>query len=320
LTPERLGLNGWISRNYILSDFQAGFRKGKGCPDHIFVLQTLIHLKLSKGEKLFACFIDLSQAFDSSEHHKLWTVLLQYGVSLKIVRVFSYLYGLAHAQIISHEGVTDPIKIMRGVLQGESASPAFFNLFVEGLVESLYKQKLVRLRLHARILHILFYADMVLLGSSQENIQGKINCAADFFKERGLWLNLDKTKVIIFRRGGPVGKRMWFSWRGKPIRIVSKYVYLGICFSSSGSFSLACKEAIRKGLQAQGAIFSILPKAKQMNLELASRLFDSLSRSTTLYAAEIWALPFGAELEKVQQAYYKRLLQLPTKTPLLRPS
>jgi len=267
-------LNGWISRNHAFSDFQAGFRKDKGCPDHIFVLQALIHLKISKGEKLFACFMDLSQAFDSPDHQKLWIVLLQYGVSLKIVRVFSYLYGLAHAHILTTEGVTDPIKIMRGVLQGESASPALFNLFVENLVDNLYKMKLAGLRLHARIVHILLYADdMVLLGSSQENLQAKINCAADFFKERGLRLNLDKTKVIIFRRGGPVSKNIWFSWRGRPIRIVNKYVYLGIIFSSSGSFSLACQEAVRKGLQAQGAIFSILPKAKLLDLELANRLF-----------------------------------------------
>jgi len=108
---------------------------------------------------------------------------------------------------------------------------------------------------------------------------------------------------------------MWFSWSGKNIRIVSKYVYLGICFSSSGSFSSACKEAVRKGLQAQGAIFTILPKAKRQDLELANRLFDSLSCSTTLYAAGIWGLPFGAEIERVQQAYYKRLLRLPINTP-----
>jgi len=177
---------------------------------------------------------------------------------------------------------------MRGVLQGESASPAIFNLFVEGIVECLYKEKLVGLRLHVRILHILLYADdMVLLGSSQENLQAKINCAAKFFAERGLRLNLDKTKVVIFRRGGPVGTKMWFSWRGRLIRIVSTYVYLGITFSSSGSFRIACKEAIRKGLQAQGAIFSTLPKVKQMDLDLANKLFESLSRSTLFYGVAL---------------------------------
>jgi len=95
--------------------------------------------------------MDLSQAFDTPEHPKLWNVILHYGVSFKVVRVFSYLYSLAHARILTSEGTTDPIKVMRGVLQGESASPALFNLFVEGIVESLYNEKLKGLRLHARI-------------------------------------------------------------------------------------------------------------------------------------------------------------------------
>jgi len=309
-------LNRWVTKNKVLSDYQAGFRQGKGCLDHIFVLQALIHLKLSKGEKLYACFIDLSQAFDSPDHGKLWTVLLGYGVSTKFVRVFSYLYELAHAQIITSDGATDPIKIMRGVLKGESASPTLFNLYVEGLVERLHKESLTGLRLHVRILHILLYADdMVLLGSSQENLQAKINCAAKFFAERGLKLNLDKTKVIVFRRGGPPGKNTWFSWRGKPIKIVNKYVYLGICFSSSGSFSLACKEAVRKGLQAQGAIFSTIPRAKLLDLDLANKMFESLSRSVLLYGAALWGLPYVNEIERVQQSFYKRVLYLPINTP-----
>lgn len=309
-------LNYWVKVNCKLSQFQAGFQKNKSCLDHAFVLNSVIQMQLLKNQRLYVCFIDLSQAFDTPDHNKLWKVLLDIGISPKFVRIFSFIYKMAHARVKTSDGLTDPIKIMKGVLQGESASPTIFNLFLEGIVNCISRQWIAGIRLLSITLHILLYADdMAILAPSKETLQQKISIVASFLAERGLNINLDKSKVVIFKRGGKIPKNEKFSWRGRSIQTVKSYKYLGIFFCNTGLHSLAANDSVEKGLSAVGATLSSLNKTKTFDLKTSLKLFESIIKSTALYGAGIWGLSKAEEIEKVQQQYFKRLLNLPTCTP-----
>ncbi len=45
---------------------QAGFKKGRGCVEQIFVLQIIVEKYLEKGRKLYAVFMDLEKAYDKN--------------------------------------------------------------------------------------------------------------------------------------------------------------------------------------------------------------------------------------------------------------
>ena len=45
------------------------------------------------------------------------------------------------------------------------------------------------------------------------------------------------------------------------------------------------------------------------------KLFQILVRSTLLYGASTWSLRFLDEIEKVNLAYFKKMLRLPLNTP-----
>jgi len=227
-----------------------------------------------------------------------------------------YIYRLAYAQVFTSEGFTDPIKIMKGVLQGETASPALFNLFIEGIVAELEESNIHGFRLQTIIIHILLYADdMCIVAATRETLQLKINVAARFLANRGLQVNLNKTKVIVFKRSGRISKYDVFTWNGSKVETVKNYTYLGVTFSSSGSFEVAATEFVRKGKMAQGASLSTFKQTKVFNIDVASKLFDSIIKSTTLYAAGIWDLQHSNKLECVQQQFYKRILNLLSCTP-----
>ncbi len=51
-------LNSWCEDNDIFSDFQYGFRNGKGTVDGIFLLEGIIDKVLGDKGKLFCAFID----------------------------------------------------------------------------------------------------------------------------------------------------------------------------------------------------------------------------------------------------------------------
>ena len=61
--------------NRELSDFQAGFKKGRGTRDQI----ANIHLITEKARKfqknIYFCFIDYTKAFDCMDHNNLWKIL-----------------------------------------------------------------------------------------------------------------------------------------------------------------------------------------------------------------------------------------------------
>jgi hypothetical protein len=259
-------------------------------------LNSLIQTQLLKNKKLFACFVDLSQAFDSPGHNRLWKVLLSLGVSQKWVRVFAYIYEAANARVQTPEGLSDPIKIMKGVLQGESASPSIFNLFLEEIVSRLEKAKVEGFRLHSLVVHILMYADdMVIVAPSPETLQMKLKVAANFLSERGLSVNMGKTKVVVFGRSGRRSRKNKFYWMDQLIEIVSTYTYLGVTFSSTGVFKVAALEFAKKGLAAQGAIAP--PES------LLYQSFVALRRVSLLLpnAKFSWYLQLRAALTRVKE-------------------
>jgi hypothetical protein len=87
-------------------------------------------------------------------------------------------------------------------------------------------------------LHMLLFADdMVLFTISSPNsprsLQLNINVMRKYFEELGLTINVEKTKVVVFRHGGRLQGGLHFNYGTESIEIVNEYLYLGVMFSSS---------------------------------------------------------------------------------------
>ena len=69
-----------------------------------------------------------------------------------------------------------------------------------------------------------------------------------------LTVNTEKSKIIVFRRGGQLPGNLKFYHNGMELSIVESFSYLGVVFTAGGSFSLA--QSTLAG-QAQKAIFRL---------------------------------------------------------------
>jgi len=78
-------LKAWSDRNNIITEEQAGFRKGYSTIDNAFILHSIIQKYLTKKRKLYVAFIDFRKAFDSVDRSKLWLILEKNGVTGKIL-------------------------------------------------------------------------------------------------------------------------------------------------------------------------------------------------------------------------------------------
>ena len=318
-------LTEWAQSNSKLPETQAGFRKGRGCLDQIFSLMCIVQIKLrnrsvkdsvNKYGKLYALFVDLRRAFDSINHTKLWRKLYKIGVSTKILNIIISLYSCANIKVRTNNGHTKSYCISQGVLQGEVLSPLLFALYVSDIDDFLDNSGCSPVSLGgADGIHCLMLADdNVTLSESRLGLQNKINALAEYFKVNDLTVNLGKTKVMIFRRGGVLSQDDGFTYLGEEVEIVNTYTYLGIVMSYTGLFRQACNDRMSKARNALSSALSLCKSANIYSWRARIKLFDSIVVNSLLYAAPIWSLCYLEDIEIIQSNFLKRSLCLPLST------
>ena len=122
--------------NRELPDVQAGFRKGKGARDQIANIRWIIEKAREFQKNIYFCFIDYAKAFDCVDHHKLWKILKETGISDHLTCLLRNLYAGQEATIRTGHGTTDWFQIKKGIQQGYILSPCLFNLYAEYIMQN----------------------------------------------------------------------------------------------------------------------------------------------------------------------------------------
>ena len=60
-----------------------------------------------------------------------------------------------------------------------------------------------------RIWSLAYADDMVLVAKNREALLSMMGVFKDFVKDRGLAVNTEKTKVLVFNKKGKKGKKIW---------------------------------------------------------------------------------------------------------------
>ena len=104
----------------------------------------------------------------------------------------------------------------------------------------------------------LFWADdLILISKSKEGLQEHLNILADYCEEWKLSVNINKTKIIIFNKGGRLLKKEVFSYKDKVIEIVKQHRYLGILLDATGKLNTAMTDLAKKQMRATHAIYKL---------------------------------------------------------------
>ena len=80
-----------------LQDWQAGFRRGRGCRDNSTILRSVCDTFLRAGKKIALTFIDYAAAFDSVSHAFIDEALVRAKASNKVRAMFRAVYLAAAA-------------------------------------------------------------------------------------------------------------------------------------------------------------------------------------------------------------------------------
>lgn len=225
-----------IEEKGLLADNQAGFRKGMGTIDNIYVLNYLVNRQVGKkGRKMVVMFVDLKAAFDSVDRGVLIEAMRGRGVREGLIRRVGEIMRETRSKVRVGGEVGEDFWTIRGVRQGCPLSPLLFNIVMADLEEELGKIRWGGVELEGRKWYSLVYADdVVLMAEDEDGMRSMLERLEGYLEGKKLELNTEKTKILRFRKGGGrLGKRKW-RWKGKVIEEVKEYKYLGYVFQRNG--------------------------------------------------------------------------------------
>ena len=237
-----------LTEKEILPDTQAGFRKSRSTIDNVYIIQHIVQREMEKKRgKVYAFFIDLKSAFDKVSRRDLWKSMKERGIRRGIVERIKELYEETENVIRIGDKYTKTFWTEEGVRQGCTLSPVLFTLFMADLEEVLKKGQDGGMVVGDKKFWSLMYADdIVLIASKEEELKSMIIRLERYLDKRKLLLNVEKSKVLVFSKGGGGRRKTEWRWKDKVIEEVRDFNYLGITLTKCGSLKGLLKERLKK--------------------------------------------------------------------------
>lgn len=132
----------------------------------------------------------------------------------------------------------------------------------------------------------------------------------------GLSINLDKSKIIVFRKGGGVlaNNEQW-KYRGQRVEVVKEYNYLGFKIVANMNINKHIDAKINEAKAAMAVTWDKCMNNANVTPEAKFKLFQSTAMSTALYAAPCFGYMQFNAIEGLQRLFIKRTYKLPNSTP-----
>ena len=162
---------------------------------------------------------------------------------------------------------------------------------------------------------LVFADDAALLATTPYGLQNQLNLLKAYCDRLHMEVNRDKTKVMVFRKGGYLSKHEKWYYDGVEMEVVNKYHYLGFVFTTTLSVKQGTDNLVAKCKKAVFNLYTSFQKRREITKETFFKIFDSKIQSLFLYSSEIWGIHILDSIERVHLISCKRYLGVPIRTP-----
>ena len=278
-------LNPQVER--ILSDEQAGFRKGRSTVEQIFNCRILMERHIESQKDLYHNFIDFKKAYDRIWHDRLWSSLQKYDISSNIISMIKSLYCNSTSAVLINNIQGNTFKTTVGIRQGCLLSPVLFNVFLEEIMDDIQNNHTSSISNGGLTISNLRFADDidVIAGNTQE-LQALTDKLSNNASKYGMEISIENSKVMINSNENQHADIYIY---GCKLEEVEKFKYLGATLTKNGT----CDQEVRIRLaQATSAMVRLTTiwKSTHIIFKLKYNLYRSLILSILTYGCESWTL------------------------------
>ena len=196
------------------------------------------------------------------------------------------MYNSAKSCVRRDANLSQFFECTRGVKQRCLLSPLIFSLLTSEMAEFVRrtgKHGIQLLPCLEKIFLRLFADYIVLVSSTPSGLQNQINNLEQASNSVGLTVNLDKTKAMIFRKGGHIASgKKWF-YNGNEFEIVYSYKYSGYILTIKLSTNYACEQYANKANGTVLDLMSTMWSLGILNSTVFFQLFDAQIKPMLLY-------------------------------------
>ena len=140
-------------------------------------------------------------------------------------------------------------------------SPVLFSLFINELTKDIIESGKHGIQLAPdliELLIVLFADDVVLLSDSVFGLQIQLNVLFNTAKRLDLVANLDKSNIVVFKKGGHFALNERWCFGNEELEVVNMYKYLGFYFTTRLTFSPTLNDLADRARKGMLAIMKLL--------------------------------------------------------------
>ena len=293
-----------------ISRSQYGYRSNTSTSLAISTLKEVIKTYTDQGSTIYACFLDLSKAFERINHSLLLQKLHETTLPKHIINAIEIMLSSGSVKVNSHGCFSQEWNIAKGARQGGVLSALLFNIYVDSILQEMLRQDHGCFLGITKINSQAYADDFVIFCPSAGGLRTLLQKFGIMARQHCLEINSSKTKIIIFHKKRACHSDVYFEINGSKIELVKSYKYLGTIIT----FNLKENEDIMR-LQASfnRKVGMTLRKFHAAELDVKMRLFKTLCMD--MYGIELWGDILGCAnlLKQIGVSYHyalKRILGL----------
>ena len=286
-----------------LRNEQAGFRKGRGCSDQIFVLRNIIEQSTEWQRQLYINFVDFEKAFDSIHRDSLWRILRAYGIPEEIVLIIKSFYNNFRCRVGNS---STSFEVKTGVRQGCVMSALLFNITIDWVMRRTTEDKPrgIRWTLFSALEDLDFADDLALVSHTHHHMQEKTTRLSSFAQQVGLKINQKKTEVMMLNVPNPSPIEV----NGENLPATEEFTYLGSKVRHDGGAGADIQNRLSKARNSFRMLNNVW-RSSQYKVKTKLRLYQSCVLSTLLYGSECWRMT-QSDLNKLATFHTKNLRRI----------
>lgn len=303
-------LDAVLEKHLNIHDAQFGFRAGLSTDSAILCLKHTVRYYTDRKTPVYACFLDLSKAFDRVNYDLLWEKLSRTGIPGEYVALFRHWYNNQLNQVRWANVLSREYRLECGVRQGGITSPKLFNLYVNELICELSSMH-AGCYVGSTCINNLSYADdMVLLGPSVSALEVLLGTCENYALAHGLEYNPTKSEVMVFKAGKikpyyvpPI------VLKDTPLKVVDRVKYLGHILTCDLSDDMDVDRE-RRALAVRSNM--LIRRFARCTHEVKITLFKAYSQS--FYSSSLWVKCTKRAINALRVQYnnaFRMLLGLP---------